>query len=394
MNRIALALALALCLALFAGAASADPPIEIEITAAGPITINGQEIAPEGTMTTIGIQIGVETTSIIPDTTPPDAPSAPSLEAGDTEITVTLPALSGDVAGFRVYTAATEGGSYTEDTSSLATGTHVIDGLTNDVAVYVKISAEDEAGNESALSAASTATPEAPAPAWTPADHESTLEWFGMSAADSASVVHGDVSGVDRLEQATSLLGTGRTLTSASASERPAYADGAYFRAADVGTVHHMDFSERIVCTGGDFALYLVVEFQATGYGYMLRERVGSDYQFGIWSDGDAHVEIYGTLKRFDAGLATTAGTRLLALHKSGTTFSIEEDGAQKYTDSVSFASIRGFELEEMGLQSGGGLASQGITIKEIILVDEALGTDDQALFEGYLATKFGLTLP
>lgn len=266
MRKLAIIPALAFALAFIAAAGSAQEPepLRFEITMRGPITINGLEVAPEGTMLVLGLELaaystppptppaaisdlaaeagdgqatltwsaaagandydlyadsgggfallasgvtsprvqtgldnGTEYTFFVrangdggstdsnedsatpADTTAPSAPSAPTLTPGDTEITVTLPSLTGDIVGFRVYTSDAVDGTYVQDTSTPQTGTWDITGLTNGVEVFVKISAEDEAANESALSAASSETPadvtapDAPnAPTLTPGDTE------------------------------------------------------------------------------------------------------------------------------------------------------------------------------------------------------------------------------
>lgn len=65
--------ALAAWLALFAAAAPADSSTTITIEAEGPIKVNGLEVAPEGSMTTIGIEISIQSA-----TPPPPEPSGPA----------------------------------------------------------------------------------------------------------------------------------------------------------------------------------------------------------------------------------------------------------------------------------------------------------------------------
>lgn len=91
----------------------------------------------------------------------PATPDAPSLVAGDGQITVELPDLVGDEVGFDILTSATSGGTYTKHNSTPETGDYVVTGA-NGTEIFVKIRALDDATptpNQSALSAYGSATP-------------------------------------------------------------------------------------------------------------------------------------------------------------------------------------------------------------------------------------------
>lgn len=311
MNRTR-SIALAFGLALFSSAALADSSTTIQIEIEGRIRVNGLEVAPEGSMTTIGIGIGIDTSGPPPpdtaapaapqnlvatpgdstvalawdansepdlvgynvyrdsgagfglfaaavltnsyadnavsngtsydyyvtayddadnesdpsdtdsatpaDTTAPDAPSAPTLTPGDTEIEVTLPSLSDDIVGFRVYTSLDDM-SYAEDTATPQTSSWTITGLTNGALVYVKISAEDEAANESALSDASSETP-ASAGISDLGDLTSGVFWYSPRKG-TWTIISGTPDTVD--EQPDELGGSagGVTLEALFAARRP-----------------------------------------------------------------------------------------------------------------------------------------------------------------------------
>ncbi len=101
-------------------------------------------------------------TPVAPDTTPPTAPGGVSALPGDAEAALSWDAVSApDLASYRVYRRESALSDWTLVASVDGT-TCTVSGLTNGTSYDFAVSARDDLGNESALSAPTSATPVAP----------------------------------------------------------------------------------------------------------------------------------------------------------------------------------------------------------------------------------------
>lgn len=129
------------------------------------------------------------------DLTPPPVPGAPVATPGDRQVTLTWApnGAAADRVGYRVYTADSAGGPWTA-ASGLVTGTtHTVTDLTNGTATWFAVTSVDGSDNESARSAATSATPVDNAPPPVPTvltadagDGQVALSWSAVTAPDLA----------------------------------------------------------------------------------------------------------------------------------------------------------------------------------------------------------------
>ncbi len=100
----------------------------------------------------------------IPDTTPPAPPTGLTATAGDGQNQLTWNANSeSDLAGYNLYRATAAGGPYNVVNGSLLVTPSFVDGgLTNGTTYFYVVTAVDASANESADSAGTSATPQAP----------------------------------------------------------------------------------------------------------------------------------------------------------------------------------------------------------------------------------------
>lgn len=196
------------------------------------------------------------------DVTAPDAPDAPTLTPGDTEIEVTLPSLTGDIVGFRVYVSTTEVGGYSEDTSSTQTSSWTIDGLSNGTTYYVRITAEDEAANESDQSDASSETP-ASAGITSLDELASTL---AVWTPDPATWTLDGGSG--RVTDLPDSGPSGLDLASISATGGPLPLEDHWGTGLHALQVDNLKYLRRVDATpsANDFSVVYVVDSGSTGY--------------------------------------------------------------------------------------------------------------------------------
>lgn len=100
-----------------------------------------------------------------PDTTAPVSPTGLTATAGDRRVVLSWNAnTESDLAGYYVYRATSENGTYTrQNATPLAVTTLTQTGLTNGQTYWYYVTAVDTTGNESGASAKRSATPTAPA---------------------------------------------------------------------------------------------------------------------------------------------------------------------------------------------------------------------------------------
>ncbi len=129
-------------------------------------------------------------TPVIPDTTPPVAPTGLGAVAGDSQVALSWSGPA-DAATYQVFQGATL-------IATQATTTKVVTGLTNATQYSFTVKAVDAAGNVSVASAAATATPVDLTPPVAPTglgavagDSQVTLSWSGPADAANYQVFQG-----------------------------------------------------------------------------------------------------------------------------------------------------------------------------------------------------------
>lgn len=264
MNR-SITLALALWLALFAGAAGADP-IEFEIEAHGPISVNGLELVPEGSMTTIGISIDISAGGPPPpppDTTAPEPPTDLVATPGDNQVTLTWTAsVSEDVEDYAIERAFDDGFPiYIPLASGVSASPYVDSTAVNGNDYLYKVRAFDEADNASEY-----AGPVSVTPGFDPTGMDNIVAWFTAKDADSVNESEtsaGQPFWLNKVDSAPNALVV-------SASANPGYTEG---ESVDCASSDTLDFSQDL---GSLHDIYLTLKVSSGAFGYLFRESSGN----------------------------------------------------------------------------------------------------------------------
>lgn len=136
--------------------------------------------------------------------TPPSSPTTLTADAGDNQVVLNWPSVSG-AATYNVYygTATPVTKSSTKITGSVS-GPKTVTGLTDNTLYHFALSAVN-AGGESALSVERSATPSATPPASTPTnirasagDNQVTVSWDNVTGAISYNIYYGTATGVTK----------------------------------------------------------------------------------------------------------------------------------------------------------------------------------------------------
>lgn len=381
MNR-SIILALALWLALFAGAAGADP-IEFEIEARGPISINGLELVPEGSMVTISTAIDISAGGPPPpDTTAPEPPTNFAATPGDNQVTLTWTAsVSGDVEDYAIERAFDDGFPiYIPLASGLAASPYVDSTAVNGNDYLYKIRAFDEADNASAYAGPVSATPES---SYDPAAVAGAEFFADFTLAAHVTMDTGRADAIVN-QVASDTWGDLAGVPGTDGGAGPEWTEGQGVQIGNHATTGYLTFGSRL--TGmDDFTMIAAAEISTLGI------------LAGVPSSPVSRVSIAGTvltaLADDDSETATVSasGTHVWSIVKAGRSLTIYEDGARVY--SGLFAASQPFALERLGQTSGVASTTQDLLYKALWAGAVALEGADRRAIEGDLAARFGVTL-
>ncbi|GIG55125.1 PQQ-dependent sugar dehydrogenase [Demequina activiva] len=320
---------------------------------------------------------------IVPDTTPPAAPTGLAATAGDSTITLAWDAQSEpDLAGYQVFRATTAGAIDTEADAPVATGTEatfVDDALTNGTEYFYAVTAIDDSDNASTASTEASATPQAaPSDCSAPFGAATTL----CLEADTGVAGSGTVAGwTDMSDAGNDLTATGDPTLTTTPSGAPAIAfDGDGDALERLGNL-------AMPTGNADRTVVTVVNYDSNGWGGFSWGKNGCDDTFGVGVAKDGDLGLQGWCTDFDSGVdGTGTGWMIQSITYGDDTFVHYRDGVEIDTGTRAFTT--GTTRIRLGAEIDGSPFLDMDTAAVLVYDRELSASEHQAVLS-YLQAKY-----